>query len=733
MKKILLVIIMVCFCVVTTTAQTTSIPNHEVITYQLPNNLNGVDFSVLDVRDIAMDIETNTMYMAVGVPGKFLKWEIGGEFEEIVLQIQEGWDFIHNTNEIIYLDLEIGGVMREVIFTVAAYGPPESSANRMEKYFTAIDVNTGEIFPLLNTNKNGSAFYNFSLIGDILYFLDGNSSTFVSNWIQVKHLGYFDLNTMSFGYREGLLPIIYPATWSVGGFAADINASIEYDELNDDLYMLGCSKLFLLDPLTGEAGEEILDLNPTEFRNSITNNFTVNTQENYIYYNKGRETLRTERDASAATETIVNDNTAYVSYSDLLFHQRSDGLIGQSLFIARKGKIIEFREDELPLEGNIAILSDYNGYAVSMFGRNDGEVLASATGGGGEPYTYEWQHNLSPDPNQTWMFAGDYTCIVTDSKGNSIELNVTLNQPERLSAGVYMNTWFNSYHVSCFGATDGEVKVFARGGVQPYIFEWEHIDSQDPHQIAMAGGDYKCWITDANGCRIYVPVTLREPDPLEAEIIGPEFVYYGYQDINLAELEITNITGGVEDYVVMWDNGETTASIVVQPTTSTSYFATVIDANGCEKRIEFILNVVDIRCGKNLNKIIVCHKTGGKKAKTKTLCISPNAVPAHLAKGGSLGPCPDNGSIGILEEELELLAYPNPFYSELNIQLNNSESQDITVEILDGYGRVVFSKEMDNCLPYFRTIIQTGNISEGAYYLRVRTDDDVKTKVLFVR
>jgi uncharacterized lipoprotein YddW (UPF0748 family) len=68
-----------------------------------------------------------------------------------------------------------------------------------------------------------------------------------------------------------------------------------------------------------------------------------------------------------------------------------------------------------------------------------------------------------------------------------------------------------------------------------------------------------------------------------------------------------------------------------------TFTAQGMNGNGCVGAATVTIPVIDARCDND--KVLVCQKTGSAKNPAQQLCISPNAVAAHLSKGDSLGSC----------------------------------------------------------------------------------------------
>ena len=173
-------------------------------------------------------------------------------------------------------------------------------------------------------------------------------------------------------------------------------------------------------------------------------------------------------------------------------------------------------------------------------------------------------------------------------------------------------------------------------------------------------------------------------------------VYYGYLPQQCVTLS-TSTAGLTGPFSYTWNTGAIGSSINVCPTTNTSYILNISHANGCRK-VTFNVNVIDVRCGNG--KVNMCHVPNNDPTHEVTMCISQDAVAAHLAQGCHLGQCAQ-GSMFTSEivmeqnyaEGLHVEVLPNPSNSYFTLRIETDDnSRTSNLNVFDIQGRLIESK-----------------------------------------
>ncbi len=149
----------------------------------------------------------------------------------------------------------------------------------------------------------------------------------------------------------------------------------------------------------------------------------------------------------------------------------------------------------------------------------------------------------------------------------------------------------------------------------------------------------------------------------------------------------------------------------------------------------------DFPCGEKGNKVQVCHVPPGNSANQHTICISPNAVSAHLAHGDFCGPCtgfsnkmgttndtpPDEYEV----EKSSLMPITTSYGSEWKIYPNPSDGKFtlsvpidklVSVYVIDILGQVVDQKLNVKS----RALnIDISNKPSGVYFVKVVTGNEM--------
>ena len=241
--------------------------------------------------------------------------------------------------------------------------------------------------------------------------------------------------------------------------------------------------------------------------------------------------------------------------------------------------------------------------------------------------------------------------------------------------------------------------------------------------------------------------TLYTSPQLSAEACPAQTVYYGYPPMECATVCVS-ASGGAPPYSYLWDNGETSQSFVVCPTETTDYSVIITDDNGCMVQACTKVEVIDVRCGNNMDKVELCHCPPGNPMNCQTICVAQTAVPAHLAHGDLLGACGIDRSCVIyksasvrvvnetIENEIFLKVYPNPANQSTMVSYLSDHPGKVRVMLSNSIGQIV-NTLFEGDIPGGEIQdmeINLGNLQPGVYVLILQqSNGNVITEKLMIQ
>jgi hypothetical protein len=190
-------------------------------------------------------------------------------------------------------------------------------------------------------------------------------------------------------------------------------------------------------------------------------------------------------------------------------------------------------------------------------------------------------------------------------------------------------------------------------------------------------------------------------------------IYLGYGPTSLTIAVVPQ--GGTLPYRYVWNTGDTTASISVGA--AGTYSVTVTDSKGCTTTASMVINTLDVRCGNNDTKVMICHNG-------KTICISKDDVQDHLDHGDYLGGCIVR--MARLADTTKLIAgntsaitvYPNPVNEKVIIRLGTLNTGAL-MQLYNANGILVKTVRLVNNT----TTLSVQTLPAGVYYLSVKNGE----------
>jgi subtilisin-like proprotein convertase family protein len=249
----------------------------------------------------------------------------------------------------------------------------------------------------------------------------------------------------------------------------------------------------------------------------------------------------------------------------------------------------------------------------------DGQQTGSIeliTVNGVSPYTYKWSTG-NTTVSMSNLFAGNYTCTITDSRGCFTTFETKLVSPPPIEINIV-----STEDARCYGEENGAIKTEVKGGKPGYSYLWSKQSERTDDIYNLAAGTYTLTVSDVNGCQnVSEQIVINEPLPflVRLDSLSPATCIRG----NNGYVSIL-AAGGNGSYNYVWKH-TLESTRILDSIQSGNYSVTAYDILGCKsgipnifvpyinKQLELPLNLVaDNVCFQDKKAIISAQVNEGK-------------------------------------------------------------------------------------------------------------------------
>ena len=299
---------------------------------------------------------------------------------------------------------------------------------------------------------------------------------------------------------------------------------------------------------------------------------------------------------------------------------------------------------------------------------------------------------------------------------------------------------------------DGVTVSLSEAGLRSFIFNDNVIDhitiSNELYDNYLEGSEFlyipfNLIDNYANTTSDHLPVSVRfvAGEAILSDAGEGGVVYLGYEPLASITLSATDATGGAGNYTYTWSDGQIGQQITVSPTETSTYTLTVSDEAGNTFTDEVTVCVVDVRSGKNGNKVTLCMPAGNS-GNSNTLSVAPQAVPSFLERGASLGACgiiacgenqtEESASLSFASAEIKRF-YPNPIVDQIAVELDQNLDIEVSYVLFNERGNVIQSGSSNFSKGQMNLMISGQGFKKGFYYLHLNQGQETKVLRLLKR
>ncbi len=418
----------------------------------------------------------------------------------------------------------------------------------------------------------------------------------------------------------------------------------------------------------------------------------------YSDYENGNVTIRINHGTAPYTITLEDAGVTYTADSDTLTIENvTPGMHFYTIVDARGCS--EFSTIEaIPADcENVPIYVTGNVVNTTSVTNPNGSISLTVTGGEA-PYTYYWITGETTE-SISGLYPDEYWVYVNDNNGcYGAELFTVEYVPsENLFDELYIDV---NYHIEVITVptADGPVDapfavahVQAFAGVPPYNYEWNVASTySDQQALAIYENGAVCVnVTDAadnevSGC-IYIE--LPSIDQISNEIVEEVagIVDTCINSSAIADAHVTNVEleEGTHIYHVTW---------------------TLIEKNGLVHELTVDYPVDSLATGiYAFNLYLRCN---GQRV------VSSFSTRLYLTGGTE---SVETFSV----EKSSINAYPNPFNDMLNIEIDAAENDNITINVYNVSGQIIYTANTGVSDGVNNIEIATSNYGAGVYFINV--------------
>lgn len=375
-------------------------------------------------------------------------------------------------------------------------------------------------------------------------------------------------------------------------------------------------------------------------------------------------------------------------------------------------------------------------------GDETGSVSVLVGGGSGTlAYSIDFGVTYQSSNVFTGLEAGLYIVTVKDAGGCTGTTTVVIEEPSPVLA-------FNSVlDVSCNGANDGGINIYAWGGTGTFQYSIDGITYQTPNVFSgLDGGPYVVFIKDANGCIKNILTYVGEPAPLVVNGTVEDVTCAG-GDNGVIDL---SVSGGTSGYSFDWSNEVTTEDNFNLP--AGTYTVDVTDAHGCgisltyavsEPAVPVIVNgtVTSATIGSSNGSIDITvtggttgysflWSNGATTEDVNGLAAGIYSVVVTDASGCSASSTFIVTSVTSVATPESLIAvanvYPNPATTFATVEAGGFNIERVIV--YDAVGQITFQAEPKSS----KVELNTSSLNQGIYLVKIYVDGQIITKKLKV-